>query len=158
MIRDEAFVKASVVIEWHLECALKEVVRKITAKQKAFEPWTTTFTEKIHPDVFSLMYEYFENSPKIGFAIAETWYRNGNIKVVTFSFTLIGVFIHHMKKLSGLKNLPTLLKKKLKNGDMAEVIVSADKPAVISYNYRTEKLSGKLYFKVQNRFGIVLSF
>ena len=54
--------------------------------------------------------------------------------------------------------LPDLFKKALKNGTRAEAIVSDAKPATISYNYRTEKLSGKVYYKVENEYGVLLSF
>ena len=61
-----------------------------------------------------LSYEYFEIFlPKIGYVINETWYRNGNLKDVTFTSTKIGVFVHHLKKLSGLPNIPDLFKKAL---------------------------------------------
>ena len=116
MLADEGYVKASVLVEWHLQSAVKELARKITIRQKEFEPWTSRFSgEKIHVDMFTLIYEYCEHFlPKIGYTINETWCRNGNIKDVTFTFTKIGVFVHHLKKLSGLTNISDLFKKALK--------------------------------------------
>ena len=32
------------------------------------------------------------------------------------------------------------------------------KPATLKYIYKTEKLSGKIYYKVKNEFGIMLSY
>ena len=56
-----------------------------------FSMYGTFSGEKIHVDVFTLIYEYFENFlQKIGYVINETWHRNGNIKDVTFTFTKIG--------------------------------------------------------------------
>ena len=71
--------------------------------------------------------------------INETLCRNGNIEDGTFTFTKIGVFVHHLKKLGGLTNIPDLFKKALKMAERAEVILSDAKPATISYNNRTEK-------------------
>ena len=95
------------------------------------------------------MYEHFENFPKIGFEIVDTWYRNGNIKLVDFTFSLIGVFVYHCGK-NDIK-----LTKKLTNGCVAEVVVSADKAAVLSCNYCTNKLSGKIHYNVKNNYGIL---
>ena len=77
---------------------------------------------------------------------------------MTLTFTKIGVFVYHLKKLSGEDNLHQVFVKKFKSGAEAIVDVTDLKPATLPYNYKTEKSSGKIYYKVKNKFGIMLSY
>ena len=111
---EDRLIDSSLLLVWYFKAINKDIARKLSLRQKAFNPWCVSFSEKIQVDVFSLIYEvlsYF--TPKIGYEITETWYKNGDIKRVALTLTKIGVFIYHLKKLSGEDKLHQVFVKKV---------------------------------------------
>ena len=71
---EDRLIDSSVLLAWHFKAIIKDIARKLSLRQKAFNPWCVSISEKIQVELFSLIYEVLSHfTPKIGYQINETW-------------------------------------------------------------------------------------
>ena len=152
-------VNAPSLFSWHLTRVLKSISRKVTATQRLRDPWAVYVKETINNSIFIALLQKFlkDPLPPCGFHIENTFFQSGKLKEVTLQFTRIGILVYFLQRFVNI-NVPNLFKKKLKCGSKAIVIATDDKPATITYTVNRHTLKMKVYYKVTNQYGYVLSF
>ena len=131
------YVDASRMLEWHFKDMLNKIYRRISLRHTCKNAWSIEVKAIIHRDIFTALYAGLETfHPKLGFSIEESWYKSKQqLKSVTFTFTLLGIFVYHLNNICNQSVvIPTKLRKKFKCGSFGEIMVSTLKPVLMKYN------------------------
>ena len=147
------------LVSWHFSEILKSINRKITLKKKLTEPFLCTVVREIHVNIFYQIFRAIRDY-KITFGTETSELRNSKKQVTSYSvkFSHFGAFRYHLGQLSGKEKeeVVTLLKKTFPTGGNGNVVVSEEKPVILTYKVSTLVL--KCHFETVNRYGHVTSF
>ena len=121
-------------------------------------PWRTEVKVVVHKDIFTPLYIAFENFPKNGIDIDVTFYKtSGDIKKVCIKLKYLGVFVYLMNNITNT-DVVQKFRKMFKCGSRGEICVTDEKPAMITYCYRTNMLALRVHYTITNQYGVILSY
>ena len=145
----------------HFSILLKSVKRKINKKPKSTNPWTITARVNLPKDAFLKWFVALRDYRVQNFRdITLKKNKKGKITNITISFTRIGVFKFHLAQTLNVSYdkkvfTQTYLKRKWGDGCKGAIVVSDEKPAVMSFNTNTGNLDLSLKYEVTNMYGNV---
>ena len=109
-------------------------------------------------DIFFYWYRAIQdNVTRAGRYIVEDK-RTGSIKVFIIKFTQRAAFKYHLQKVVDWSTLSKIYTKKNKNGCVAKMLVSQEKPVTVTYKVISKTLTIKFHYEVRNKYDIVCSF
>ena len=149
------------LLNWHFEKILKSINRKITFRQKYKNPWAVEVTEVLHRDIFIQAFIAIRDfAVEFGRTLKVVRDKKGTGTHYTITFSHLGCLRYHLHKLSGLEksNIDNLFKKVDKTKGKAEIEVSEERTAILSFNCKKSLLKLNLSYKVINRYGVTCSF
>ena len=149
------------IIKWHFERFLSAIKKRLTLKRKFHDPFLVNTTREINSFVFYEAYRAVRDYV-ISRGFTATCEKNKKGKVLSYNitFTHLGTFIFHLSQLSGLNKteVSNSLKKVFPNDCKANVIVSNEKPAVLTFKVTTCVCLLRCHYETMNRFNNVTSY
>lgn len=149
----------SQLIHTYIHKMLDDVSRKIIFKEKYHDPWIAScfifmpFT--VFLEFFKVIRDYVPNFGKSTKKILDA---KANTKEIIISFTHMGTFLYHMRRLSGDENIVDLLEKRnAKTLSKASVNITEEKPAVFTYNVKKNIVTFSIPYNVKNKYGMLIS-
>jgi len=149
------------LIEWHFTEIAKSIKRKITLKRKFTDPFTCTVSRDIHKTIF---YQAFiavrDYETKFGTQTAVSRNKKNIVTGYSITFEHFGAFKFHLSKLcnQSKQEVANLLSKSFSCGSKGKVIVTNEKPAVITYNCTRNSLTLKCHYETVNVYGNTTSY
>ena len=149
------------IVEWHYRTIVEGIKRRITFRQNFKNPWGIEISERIQREIFISSFQAIRDySIEYGRTIQVERDNKGIGKIYTITFTHLGSFSFHLRRLAGIEReeLSASFVKTSKITGTAEITVSVDKPAIFIYKVSTSALKLTLSYSVKNRYGLAMSF
>ena len=146
------------LLNWHFNKILTDIHRRISSRERIRNPWTIEIKSIIN---WSLFYKFFVAldtfETAFGREINIDKNKQGRIKNICIIFNHYLSFVRHFGLICDKEKpfIQSKLKKKLPSGCVGKVVVTNEKPLVMSYNKRTETLTLTVKYEVYNRYGIL---
>ena len=145
-------IEVGSVIEAEISMVLKSVYRRLTARMKAREPWTVTFTRDMPEEIFLSVMEVVKKAPST-FGVIHT---TTNV-AYQLSYSKESRLLRDFSKLCNTSRefvMSYLCKQtKAPRKGNAKVIVKLDKPFVLTYMKRKQHLTVKCHYIFTNEHG-----
>ena len=145
-------IEVGSIIEAEISVLLKSVYRRLTARMKAREPWTVTFTRDMPEEIFLSVMEVVKKAPSAFGAIHTTT----NV-AYQLSYSKETRLLRDFSKLcnTSRESVMSYLCKQTKapRKGNAKVIVKLDKPFVLTYMKRKQHLIVKCHYIFTNEHG-----
>lgn len=150
------------LVEWHFTEVTKSIKRKITLKRKFSDPFTCTVNRDLHKDIFYQVFRAIRDY-KIQFGTLTEVTRNKKNIVTSYSifFEHLGSFKYHISKLCkrDKKEIADLYFSKVFScGSKANIVVTKEKPAVITFKCTRSILTSKCHYTTVNKYGNTTSY
>ena len=144
-------IQVGPVIEEEITIWLKSVQRRLSERMRARDPWTITFTRDVPRRIIPFFLEVVQRAPSsFGVSCTETRVTD------TISYTKQNRLLRDFSKLCDTtkESIEVYFSKGIKvpKGN-AKVIISADKPFVISLFKRKQQVKLKCHYNFTNEYG-----
>ena len=149
------------IVEWHFRTVAETIKRRITFRQNFKNPWSIEILERVQRDVFISAFQAIRDYHiEYGRTLHVERDNKGFGKVYTITFSHLGAFTYHLRKLGGIEKeeLSSFFVKTSNINGTAEVNVTTEKPAIFVYKCSTSVLKLTLSYSVKNKYGTVISF
>ena len=154
-------IKHQTLLDWILPTILKRIKKGIKLNQSLHSPWCIKVKFDIHKETFAEVFRAIADYSVKELGVICNKKRNKNNIITSYSITFpyLNSFTHHFRQLSNKKlNSRDYLQKKLSNQCKGEVYASPEKPILMNFKVNTAVCELKLFYKVQNQFGNLISF
>lgn len=149
------------LIQYHIGAVLSAAHRRLTEKESYTHPWCIKVERNIHFSLFSAIHQTIRDyKTSFGREIKLSRDKKKELKEITITFHHMGTFIFHLSKLLE-KNRPEIkaqLKRVWKSGNRTEVVVSEEKPVILTYKVKKHQLKLEMSYSLINKYGTVCSY
>ena len=154
-------VDVAELIEWHFKKIIEATIRRISPRQSFRNPWLINIQREINSVVFFEAFKAIKHYHiEFGRTISLTKDRKQRIKEISITFVHSGALRFHLGKLAqkDRKDIEKEFTKTFKGGSKGTIVVSNEKPAVLTYNVSHHLLKVIIHYQVTNKYGNVCSF